>query len=87
MQLNTVIDAGTALAPLATAMQADGFEMIVESEANSIVLTISATPDACAECLIPKAIFKSMATKALDDSGVQIPGEITIVYPAEHHEG
>ena len=86
MPANTMQDAAAALAPLADALRADGYELTVEQVAPDLQLTVSATPDACAECLVPKAIFKDMAAMALKDHGVMVAGDIKISYPDVHHE-
>ena len=82
-----VTQARSALAPLIDATRMDGFELDVAAEADGLVLTVSATPDACAECLVPKSIFLSMVSNALDGGGVQVPGGVRIVYPEAHPEG
>lgn len=82
-----VTQARSALAPLIDATRMDGFEVDVAAEADGLVLTVSASPDACAECLVPKSIFLSIVSNTLGGGGVQVPGTIRIVYPAAHPEG
>jgi hypothetical protein len=79
-------DARAALAPLVEAMQADGYILTIEPAESDLQLTVDATADACAECLVPKAMFKSMAATVLADAGVVLTGDIKITYPAAHHE-
>jgi hypothetical protein len=79
--------ARSVLSPLIDATRVDGFEVDVTADSDTLLLTVAATPAACAECLVPKSIFQSMVTNALDGGGVQVPGGVRIVYPAAHPEG
>jgi hypothetical protein len=78
--------AAAALAPLADALQADGYVLTVAQVPPDLELTVTATADACAECLVPKAMFREMAAATLKDSGVAVTGDIRIIYPEAHHE-
>jgi hypothetical protein len=83
---NMTQDASSALSQLAEAMQADGYILTVEQGPAELRLTVTATEDACAECLVPKAMFKTMAESVLADAGVAPAGGIVIVYPEAHHD-
>jgi hypothetical protein len=87
MDDSTMMQARSALAPLAEATRLDGFELDIRAEADGLLLTVSATPEACAECLVPKAVFRGMIAHALEGGGLRIPGGVRIVYPEGHPEG
>jgi hypothetical protein len=86
MSTKNTENAAAALAPLADALQADGYVLTVAQVPPDLELTVTATPDACAECLVPKAMFQQMAATTLKDSGVVVTGDIRIIYPEAHHE-
>ena len=47
-----------ALAPLAEALEADGYELVAElTGERSARVHVVATPDACADCLVPGDVF------------------------------
>jgi hypothetical protein len=79
--------ARSVLSPLIEATRMDGFEVDVAAESGALLLTVAATPSACAECIVPKTIFLSMVTNALDGGEVHVPGGVRIIYPAAHPEG
>jgi len=87
MEKDAVSQVHSALAPLIAATRVDGFEVDIAAETDDLVVTVSATPNACAECLVPKSIFSSMVSTALESGGVHVPGKIRLVYPDGHHEG
>lgn len=80
-------DAAAALAPLAEAMRADGYDLTVATRDPDIEVTVTAGPEACAECLVPKKVFGIMARQALEDQGIRVQGDLRIVYPEGHPEG
>jgi hypothetical protein len=75
-------DCQEALAPLRSALAADGYAMHLESNApldNELTLTVTAGPEACEECLVPAGLFTELVTRHLAASGLH-PG-VTVVYP------
>jgi Fe-S cluster biogenesis protein NfuA len=49
----------TALRPIRSSLQADGFDLKVEGVDNGVVsVVVFAGPEACLECLIPEEHFK-----------------------------
>ena len=69
------------LASLRTSLEADGYEIDVE-EGERVAVVISATPSACAECLVPASLMVSILEHAL-----KVPGDrIDLTYPADHEE-
>ena len=71
-----------ALVPMARMLRADGYDLDVGTDGGSIELTVRATPDACAECLVPKSSFATMASRLLADAGIDAGGDaLLITYP------
>lgn len=71
------------LASIRTSLEADGYAIDV-TEGERISVVISATPEACAECLVPAAVMVPILEHAL-----KVPGDqIDLTYPTdlEHHE-
>jgi hypothetical protein len=67
------------LQALRSSLEADGYRLEVRAEDGRVGVRISATPQACADCLVPKPLMRSMLRDAL---GV---GEesIDLTYPSE----
>lgn len=69
-----------ALASFTEMMAADGYLLGWEaSAADRIVVRIDATPEACADCLVPQPVMHAILAKALDDTAytlerVELPG-------------
>jgi hypothetical protein len=70
----------SALAGLRATLAADDYAMEVRAEEDGQVqVRITAGPQACADCLVPKPIMRSVLHRAL-----AVPEEaITLVYPAD----
>jgi hypothetical protein len=64
---------------LRSTLAADGYLMDIAEEGTRIRVTISATPEACADCLVPKDLMRSILGGTL---GVP-PDVIDLTYPAE----
>jgi len=63
----TAIDA--ALAGFAQMMSADGYVLSWEpADAARIVVRIDATPEACADCLVPAPVMQAIMSQALKDT-------------------
>lgn len=70
----------TALAGQREMLAADGYALALASTGpGTLTATISAGPDACPDCLVPKALMQSYFEKAL---GPNAPA-IRLVYPGE----
>jgi hypothetical protein len=66
------------LATLRQALQTDGYLLNLEERAERLVVSISATPQACDDCLVPKPLMLVMIEQALG-----VPQHlIDLVYPA-----
>ena len=53
------------VAGLRQALESDGYRLDLEERAGRLVASISATPDACEDCLVPKPVMLAMIEKAL----------------------
>lgn len=82
-----VVDVERALAGLRMGYQSDGYDLVVDEVTQGVAkLRITAGPDACVECLVPKPIAVQMIQTTLED----VPGlsEIQVEYPLqEPHQG
>ncbi len=67
------------LEDLRAALAADGYLIEVREEGERLDARISAGPDACADCLVPKPVLLAMLRQAL---GVP-EGSIDLRYPDE----
>jgi hypothetical protein len=71
------------LAPLQSSLGADGYRMEAREEGGRIGVRISASADACADCLVPKDIMRGILGQVL---GVA-EDVIDLTYPGEHAGG
>lgn len=74
-----------ALSKMQTMLEADGYALDVAVDAGAVALTVRATPEACAECLVPKSLFATMAADMLGQGGVAVTtDDLVVTYPTEH---
>jgi hypothetical protein len=73
-----MIDAERAVA-LRSTLAADGYLMDIAADQDRVRVTISANPQACADCLVPKDLMRSILGDTL---GVP-PDAIDLIYPTE----
>ena len=66
---------------LAQSLEADGYHMAIEGDESRISVVISATPEACEDCLVPKDLMRGILSSALGVAG----DTIDITYPADLH--
>jgi hypothetical protein len=61
-----------ALQPLRAMLAADGYALATRDREDglAVILDVTATPDACAECLAPPAVIASVARSCLSDSAM-----------------
>ena len=64
---------------LASTLAADGYRMEFAEDGDRLRVTIIATPDACADCLVPKNLMRSMLEQQL---GVPA-NRIDLTYPRD----
>ena len=56
-------------AALASTLEADGYHMAIEEQDACISVTITAGPDACADCLVPKDLMRGILSQQLGIDG------------------
>jgi hypothetical protein len=62
---------------LASTLEADGYHMAIEGDEARVSVVITASPEACEDCLVPKDLMRGILSQALE-----VPGEtIDITYP------
>jgi hypothetical protein len=67
------------LADITTMLAADGYNLAVEENGHRVALTVSPGPDACEDCLVPKDVFRGIASHTLGIDG----DLIDIAYPVD----
>jgi hypothetical protein len=77
-------DADRLLAPIRVGLEADGYRLNVSAAGEALRIDVEATPEACAECLVPKPIMETMVRRALAAQGGAEAVPIEIGYPADH---
>lgn len=78
----TVETVQRALTRVREALVADGYDLEVQGiEAGRVRLAISAGPQACADCLVPKDLMQQMIAQALRDCSPVVGIELR--YPGE----
>jgi molybdopterin/thiamine biosynthesis adenylyltransferase len=64
---------------LSSALEADGYHMAIEELDSKLSVVITAGPDACEDCLVPKDLMRGMLSSELGvDSSI-----IDITYPVD----
>jgi hypothetical protein len=76
-----MIDAERAVA-LSSSLAADGYLIQIAEEGSRVRVTISATPEACADCLVPMDLMRSI----LGDTLGVAPDVIDLTYPPASEE-
>ena len=64
---------------LSSALEADGYHMAIDEADAKLTVVITAGPDACEDCLVPKDLMRGMLSNEL---GVDA-ALIDITYPAD----
>ena len=67
------------MSDIANMLAADGYNLAVEEKGARVALTVSPGPDACEDCLVPKDVFRGIASHQLGIEGDQID----ITYPVD----
>jgi hypothetical protein len=67
------------MADIATMLAADGYHLAVAENGHRVALTVSPGPDACEDCLVPKDVFRGIASHQLGIDG----DLIDISYPVD----
>jgi hypothetical protein len=64
---------------LAQSLEADGYRMAIDEADSRVSVIITATPEACEDCLVPKDLMRGILSQQLGISGETID----ITYPAD----
>ncbi len=64
-----------------SALEADGYHMAIEELDATLSVVITAGPDACEDCLVPKDLMRSMLSSELGIDAALID----ITYPETAH--
>jgi hypothetical protein len=64
---------------LASTLEADGYHMAIEELDSRLAVTITAGPDACEDCLVPKDLMRGILSQQLGVDGESID----ITYPVD----
>ena len=67
------------MADISAMLAADGYNLAVEEAGHRVALTVSPGPDACEDCLVPKDVFRGIASNQLGIEG----DLIDITYPVD----
>jgi hypothetical protein len=67
---------------LRTSLAADGYKMAIVEDSGRFSVTIRATPEACADCLVPKELMRGILGQALGAA----PESIDLSYPSDERE-
>jgi len=74
----------TALDGIRSSLLVDGYTIEVTSASAEVVrVSIGATPNACAECLVPAEVLKMIISGQLD--GAYQPDEVDLTLPRPAH--
>ena len=72
-----------ALSDLRCGMEADGYDLAIESDARGVNLVVTARDGTCPTCLIPEEMFGNIAFESLAAAGIPLAREqLTVRYPA-----
>jgi hypothetical protein len=70
-------------AALASTLEADGYHMAIAGDESRVFVVITASPEACEDCLVPKDLMRGILSQALGVSGETID----ISYPRDLSSG
>jgi hypothetical protein len=80
--------ADLAISETRRSLEASGFRVACAHDGGVLTVSLSAGPDACADCLVPRAVLESIVGRELAERGVVVAG-VRVIYPAglAEHEG
>jgi hypothetical protein len=64
----------TALDPLRQMLAADGYDLGLSLGDSTLVVDITATPEACEDCLVPAATIEAIMRSHLQKAGLSVDG-------------
>lgn len=65
--------------PLAQSLATDGYQLTVAENGSRVAVTVTASPEACEDCLVPKDLMRGILANALGTAG----DAIDITYPKD----
>lgn len=68
-----------AIQDLRSSLDADGYRLEINEEGDRVNVAVVATPEACADCLVPRALFLGILEGSLGVS----EHSIDLTYPNE----
>ena len=72
------------LKPIGDMLAAEDYKLVSSAlDDGSLRLTVTAGPDACTYCLIPKTTFVAIARDHLERAGLTPDGPIEVIYPED----
>lgn len=71
-----------ALEPTRAGLDAAGFDLAIADAGGKLQLKVSARPQACEDCLVPKSLFRQMASDEVREAGLEAV-EMEILYPLD----
>ena len=77
-----IVAIGASLAATREGLDAGHFSLDVSERDGRLRLTVSASPEACAECLVPKSLFLQMVRDEIAEGGHEVGG-IDVIYPED----
>jgi hypothetical protein len=85
----STLDLTEAMQPLRAMLAADGYALEVSrgADGRTIVLEVTATGDACADCLAPPAVIAAVARDCVPADSPLAGGEIDVRLPPSSGSG
>jgi hypothetical protein len=75
-----------ALQPTRTGLDAAGFDLAIADSGGKLQLKVIARPEACEDCLVPKSLFRQMASDEVREAGLA-DVDMEILYPIDARRG
>jgi hypothetical protein len=73
---------GVALEPTRKGLDTAGFDLALVDVGGRLQLKVSARPEACEDCLVPKSLFRQMADDEIREAGLDSI-DMEILYPID----
>jgi hypothetical protein len=71
-----------ALTPTRVGLDAAGFDLSIAEVGGKLQMAVTARPEACEDCLVPKSLFLQMASDEVRDAGLSAV-EMEVLYPID----
>lgn len=82
MDRSTLEAAERAIHATREGLRAAGYRIDVGASAGRLSFSVRAEPDACEECLVPRAIFATILGRELQEAGIDAAG-FELRYPLD----